>query len=421
MAWRVFSAVLVVAMIAYGLHPAGALLSLCLLCLMQVSLIVALDRKRLLRRVLLSTTALTLALVLVEMVALHVWPIAPHRILPRAGSPVASTFSPDPELGRVFTPDFQGYFVHPEYNREAIEINSDGFRGEPWPRPMPEQGPRVLVLGDSMTLGFGVEVGDSIPALLEGLLQESRRAARVFNAGVPGYGPRHERVLLERLIDRVRPTHVIVIFYDGNDLKNCRVQLEMERRKLAEVPAQPVATYSRPPSLLSPKYWARRSALGHRLEAAMIARKTARGVLKHHAFDGILSVTRRNLDGEVAEELQLAIEAVTQMSSRCAQLDTQFLFVRMPMRVQTEVESFDTLVRFYGHDVADHDRELPGRALIEACDESSVHALDLLPLIEVPGKGPNMNYYPEGHPNRRGNRAIARHILECMLSKGLLK
>jgi acyl-CoA thioesterase-1 len=46
--------------------------------------------------------------------------------------------------------------------------------------------PRIVVLGDSLTAGYGLEVADSFPAQLEAALRAAGLAAQVLNAGVSG-------------------------------------------------------------------------------------------------------------------------------------------------------------------------------------------------------------------------------------------
>lgn len=102
---------------------------------------------------------------------------------------------------------------------------------------------------------------------------------------------RPERVLLERLGPRLKPTHVVAIVYAGNDLQNCRAQFVLEREsgllsdRLPSEGSGPELepAPARPPSLLSRWYWARRSALDNRAESALMPWLTRTGLFKHHA------------------------------------------------------------------------------------------------------------------------------------------
>src|SRR2546427_10560132 len=74
-----------------------------------------------------------------------------------------------------------------------IRINERGFRGAPYAEALSSD-LRILALGDSFTLGLGVDSMDPWPERLELLLRlyfDSR--ASVVNAGGPGYRARQMR------------------------------------------------------------------------------------------------------------------------------------------------------------------------------------------------------------------------------------
>jgi hypothetical protein len=70
--------------------------------------------------------------------------------------------------------------------------------------------PSIIVLGDSVAMGWGVERVDSFPERLETLT-----GLKVLNAGVPSYGTARELLLLERL--DTRALRVLVVQYSWND------------------------------------------------------------------------------------------------------------------------------------------------------------------------------------------------------------
>ncbi|MSP60375.1 MAG: hypothetical protein EXR72_08545 [Myxococcales bacterium] len=98
-----------------------------------------------------------------------------------------------------------------------IATNALGFRGPEWPRPLPSRGPvagRVLLLGDSQVLGFGVEEADTFAALLPAAVG---RPLEVLNAGVPSWGPAESVLALAELGPRYRPSHVVFVANAAND------------------------------------------------------------------------------------------------------------------------------------------------------------------------------------------------------------
>ncbi len=409
-------------LLPYARWPQGVFLTLALLGLVQLAWLVALRRRRGLARLLLLSLSATLALTLGEALAAWRWPITPYRIVPTEECVAEDLYLDDPALGRVLAPNFSGRFLHPEYAAELFETNSDGFRDEEWPTSVVPGDARVLLLGDSTCVGFGVSGSQTIAARLEEQLSARLPKVRVFNAAVASYGPRHERILLERFGERLQPTHVVVVFYDGNDLQNCRAQFVVERksglhdlRLASEGPGpDPLPVAGRAPSLLSRWYWARRSALYNRLETACMPWLTENGIFKHHAYRGMLLSSRKEPEGSVQEELDLARQAILGMSQQCERLGAELLFVRMPMRLQTEVASFEQIAGVYGEDSAALDRDLPGRTLLEFCRDQGIRALDLLPVFEIPGRGPNSHYFVEGHPNAQGNRVAAEQIARAL-------
>ncbi|GMV92975.1 MAG: hypothetical protein AMXMBFR82_27530 [Candidatus Hydrogenedentota bacterium] len=103
----------------------------------------------------------------------------------------------------------------------VVSVSAQGVRG-------PEVGPkepdefRVVALGDSLTMGWGVAYEDSYPHILEELLSEQMpgRKVTVINAGVAGYGPWQERIFLLERCFALEPDLVILQLYPENDVHN---------------------------------------------------------------------------------------------------------------------------------------------------------------------------------------------------------
>jgi lysophospholipase L1-like esterase len=97
-----------------------------------------------------------------------------------------------------------------------VAINSLGMRGdEPGPPRDDEQ--RLLVLGDSLVWGYGVEAEQTFPVLLQQRLRAAGLTITVGNAGVPGYGERHMALQMARLDEPFGADAFVVCGYLGND------------------------------------------------------------------------------------------------------------------------------------------------------------------------------------------------------------
>ena len=98
----------------------------------------------------------------------------------------------------------------------APDIDQQGRRVTRVP-PLPQELPRVLLLGDSFTFGVGGESGDSFPSRLQARLKETRA---VSNYGVIGYGPDQSLLQLEGGGPLRSQDTVILSLFAGNDFED---------------------------------------------------------------------------------------------------------------------------------------------------------------------------------------------------------
>lgn len=143
------------------------------------------------------------------------------RLLDRAQGnqlDVYKRFSDNPKLGYELVPNYKR--INEKKNREALVINSLGYRGAEF---SPEKSPnttRILCLGDSCTFE-GIPETAPYPRQLEELLnqgkeQKEQKAFEVINGGVEGYD---SNKALERLKLSLKYKPDIVTIYIGwNDL-----------------------------------------------------------------------------------------------------------------------------------------------------------------------------------------------------------
>lgn len=97
-----------------------------------------------------------------------------------------------------------------------FSINSAGLRDVEHVRRKPPGTFRILVLGDSFSVGYGVSADETYPKRLEALLDarfRGRPRFEVINAGVDGYSTRDELAYLENYGLAYRPDCVVVGLY----------------------------------------------------------------------------------------------------------------------------------------------------------------------------------------------------------------
>lgn len=126
--------------------------------------------------------------------------------------PTLNLYEADPRFGVRLTPDASTRVASPSGVVTEIRTNALGFRGGPWPAPSDAvvRG-RVLIVGDSQVLGWGVPEGATFGALL------GARGLDVLAAGVPTWGPGEYAAAIAELAPRYHPEHVVMLLNAAND------------------------------------------------------------------------------------------------------------------------------------------------------------------------------------------------------------
>lgn len=142
------------------------------------------------------------------------------RLLDRAQGnqlDVYKRFSDNPKLGYELVPNYKR--INEKKNREALVINSLGYRGPEFSSEKAANTTRILCIGDSCTFE-GIPETAPYPRQLEELLNQGKeqKAFEVINGGVEGYD---SNKALERLKLSLKYKPDIVTIYIGwNDLYN---------------------------------------------------------------------------------------------------------------------------------------------------------------------------------------------------------
>ena len=103
-------------------------------------------------------------------------------------------------------------FVWPEFN-VGVKINSQGLRGPEVLYENPMARPRIMMIGDSFTFGFGVDQQDSYCGIIRNRLGKD---FDVINTGVTGYGPLYELMYFLLEGHKYRPDAVFVFIHPGD-------------------------------------------------------------------------------------------------------------------------------------------------------------------------------------------------------------
>lgn len=143
----------------------------------------------------------------------------------------------DPDVGHVYLPNFEQTIQTREFSTHW-RSNAQGLRAERDHGQKPAGVRRVLVVGDSFTVGDQVPYAETYPAVMEAEFARLLGPGRieVLNAGFPGFGTIHERKWIEKFAAAFEPD-LIVIGSTPNDLVENRFPVLYSAREGALVDA----------------------------------------------------------------------------------------------------------------------------------------------------------------------------------------
>src|SRR5262249_33959745 len=115
-----------------------------------------------------------------------------------------------------------------------IRINERGLRGGPLV-PVPSGGRRILFLGGSITLGWGVPEEQTVEARLERMLQASGEEAQGLNGGLGNYSAERYVARFFKELAPLAPTDIVVHYFlrDAEDLEPGNGNLVLRHSELA--------------------------------------------------------------------------------------------------------------------------------------------------------------------------------------------
>lgn len=242
----------------------------------------------------------------------------------------------DPRLGWVLAPYWHGAHSNCDFAVE-YRTNGQGFRNDS-PDPAELHRPYTAVFGDSFTFGFGVGDDQTFVARLNAATD----GPEVFvNYGVPGYSTDQQVLLCERVLEKWRPSSVLLIVYLGNDLLDnpLAYPLQVELPKplfvlqngdlvLSNTPVPRTRKQGRDPGLAL-----REAVLGEETGESLASKSALLSALSER-----LGPPRRHTDFSLrlADEVQLFARLVERLESDCRRCGAELTLVLLGGRSTIE-------------------------------------------------------------------------------------
>jgi lysophospholipase L1-like esterase len=304
-------------------------------------------------------------------------------------------------------PDFEV-----EHNTDAV-----GFRNrDPWPMPAD-----IVVLGDSLTFGYGVDDQSAWPALLDASLSD----LGIVNLGLIGAGPEQYLRVYQTFGAELRPRLVIAAFFPGNDFWDAG-KFEEWQSDGAKGNYMVWRNQDGSPEWAENPVGAFRLLLLKRSYLYNLALATAKAYRDRESSKPAVVTLRdgtelRMLPGDFEErtagaergrrEFELVEDAVRRLQDQTRNNGSDLLVVIQPSKEEVYMPLLGAPVR---------DSSASLRALLE---ELGVEYLDLLPRFRQQAEGKALFFESDGHPNADGYHlifeSVARHIEDRRAEYGL--
>lgn len=303
----------------------------------------------------------------------------------------------DEELGWRGVPGASMVHSGPEW-RVEVKMNGKGFRSKEEEYARASGKKRIVVLGDSYALGYGVSEEAGFASQLDRILGGD---VEVVNLGMSGYSTDQELLLLEREGVRYDPDLVIVAVYLNDVYDNLiryynewygKPRFVIDRRGELRLTGVPVPRFEGPSSLI---VFIRRSCCS--LHDLVSVGRDFKRLEWFSLFDRRFAAAGR---WEVTERLLEEIARVADSHG------ASMLLVAIPMVEQIDAQAG----RHPGIAARDFDLEGPQEHLRRFAAGAGIEMIDLLPLLRREARSRPLYFRADNHWNEEGHRIAAEAI-----------
>lgn len=288
---------------------------------------------------------------------------------------------------------------------------------------------RIACLGDSMTMGYGVEAEDTYPKVLEGLLNERLGEGRVevINMGVSNYGPWQSNILFRERGLALEPDLVIYQVLPENDVRD---ELQRDEKLLRAYSQRHIDEMdkwradrwerrlwdmrgtSRTYDVLFPFLRPRLSNLAHRLRGEGDESSHPESVPRPAWLEVFLTESYPMLDfGWVLLE-----ESLMEMQSLCADSDVDLMALYVPSAPVVDDARAARIMEKWGTSIEGYDFGKTSEWFKGVAQRRDLEWTTTLPTLkENVGDGAEVYFELDGHPTTLGHRIIAEHLADYLL------
>lgn len=307
-----------------------------------------------------------------------------------------------------------------------IDVNSLGLRDREVTVTRPRGRRRILIVGDSIAFGSGLDAGERFSDLIGRDLGDS---VEVINAGVPGWGNDQEMLFYEQRLRRLKPDVVVLSFTGGNDVVNnaldgalleggTKPRFELAADSLVMIPPAPQA---------EPGFTTRVKAVLHKSRLVVFTkRRLMRLAYRHqvqeetshqlHGFESYRDLSHwsayENPPDDATESAWKVTEAIiARFAADCRADSARFVLFAMPLKLEVDDAWRADVIKGTHADPSRLDMKYPYRRLATLCAARGIEYYYPIDEFRSAAARETIYFQKDSHPNVRGNAIAADYLL----------
>jgi lysophospholipase L1-like esterase len=306
----------------------------------------------------------------------------------------------DADVGHVYLPNYSQVIQSREFSTQW-HSNAEGLRADHDFGPKAAGVVRVLVVGDSFTVGDQVRFEETYPSVMQSEFDRILGPGRVevLNAGFPGFGTIHERKWIQKFACAFEPD-LVVVGSTPNDLLENKFPILYEARNGALVDHRATEgdrlKYEERRRWYSLPGWVSRSLVMQKLDALNLQDRLAGKSGSVHARAFQIDAERKSRANEQSpRELYAVYEReIVLARDAAARCHAKFAVLAIPFLEQLRKAP------------PGQDFSLWGKRLAEIGARAGFPVVDLLPDFQAAGDPHALYWREDSHCNAAGYRLI---------------
>jgi hypothetical protein len=287
----------------------------------------------------------------------------------------------------------------------------------------------VLIVGDSITFGSGLDYGERFSEVLNRELGDS---VEVINAGVPGWGNDQEMLFYEHTLRALSPDVVVLEFTGGNDIVNNALPdalLEGGTKPRFELAADSLVLHPpAPPVQLSAMVRVKQLLHKSRL-LVFTKRRLMRLSYQHHVhqetsqqlhgFESYRDLSHwsayeNSPDDATAAAWKVTEAIISRFANDCRADSARFIVFAMPLKLEVDDAWCADVIKGTHADPSRLDMAYPYRRLSAYCAAHGIEFQYPIEQFRAAGAKEELYFKSDSHPNVRGNQ-LAAQVLQGIL------